>query len=421
MKEALGIKPVFSSYTKDSQLCGSCHTINLPVLDRPLPAGLTFGHDVEQNTYVEWVNSKFQTEYKPGPGAKSCQDCHMPDAGIGTRIALVQDATYPATANLAKPHDVDARYHKGGLRRHELLGLNAFLLETFKQSSDVLGVRLSDYMTGQAGDLDKAIGNVVAQAAATATVSVATRVEGNELIADVTVTNLTGHRFPSGVGFRRAFLDVEASDTSVTPARTFFASGRTDAHGVILGSDGTPLPSESFARLRDGRQAYQPHYDRNDPITSPDEAEIFEELTRDAAGNFTTSFIRRDDVVKDNRILPAGWRRGGPPGVQLPEHFLEATLPRGAAASDPAFTDGAGHAIVRYEIPLPGGVDPAHVRVDATLNYQSWAPYFIAQRTSQPDAASRRLRALVGALQLDGTPLAGWKLRIAASYASSGS
>jgi mono/diheme cytochrome c family protein len=422
MNEALGSKPRFSAYVKDARLCGSCHTINLPVLDHPLPPPADFGHDVEQNTYVEWINSRFQTEYKPLPGAKSCQDCHMPDAGIGTRIALVQDGTYPQSSNMANPGDVNARYRKTGFRRHELLGLNAFLLEVFKQNPGVMGVRLSDYMTGTSSDIEAAIANVVTQAQTTtngtATVSVAAHVESGKLIADVTVSNLTGHRFPSGVGFRRAFLDVEAADASASPARTFFASGRTNERGLILGSSGEPLPSESFARGADGREAYQPHFDRADPITSPDQAQIFEELTRDANGDFTTSFIRRDRVVKDNRLLPAGWRANGPPGVALPAHFLEATLPQGRAARDPAFVDGAGHAIVRYEIPLPPGVDPAHVRVDATLNYQSWAPYFIAQRTSQPDAASHRLRALLGSLQLDNTPLAGWKLKIAEASAT---
>jgi mono/diheme cytochrome c family protein len=429
MKEALGITPAFSRYVKSSQLCGSCHTINLPVMDHPLSGAEIYGHDVEQNTYVEWINSRFQTEYRPGPGAKSCQDCHMRGgfadgklkldvAQIATRIALVQDASYPQTSHLAKARDVDVRYRKSGFRRHELLGLNALLLELFKTNPDVLGVHLSDYMTGRTGDLDAAIGNVVKQAAdGAATVSVAARIEGGKLVADVTVANLTGHRFPSGVGFRRAFLDVEAFDSSTTPARRLFASGRTNDRGVIVGADGTPLPSETFARDAGGREQYQPHYDRSFPIVSPDQVQIFEELTRDVDGNFTTSFIRRDKVVKDNRILPAGWHANGPAGVALPKHFLEATLPQGRAATDPAFVDGAGHAVVRYEIPLPAGADPARLRVEATLYYQSWAPYFIVARTSQPDRASRRLRALVDALSLDGTALAGWKLRIASTSA----
>jgi len=420
MNQALGMKPAFASYVNNSQLCGSCHSINLPVVD-----SLPVGHDVEQNTYVEWINSRYQTDYKPLPGAKSCQDCHMSTglvdhkfginaAPIQTKIAIVQDDTYPVTTDLAPRDDVHVRLRKSGFHRHELLGLNAFLLETFRQFPDVLGVRLADYMTGRSGDIDEAIENIVRQAREnTATLKVAAVVHQGRLQADVTVTNLTGHRFPSGVGFRRAFLDVEVVDGSGAAARTIFASGRTDASGRIVGADGKPLPSESFARGADGHQSYQEHHDERLPISSPAQAQIFEELAQDANHDFTTSFIRRDHIVKDNRILPAGWRLGGVPGVPLPKYFLEATFPHGRAASDPNFTDGKGRAVVRYAVVLPAGLDAAHLRVKATLYYQSWAPYFIAERTTGSDPAAQRLRALLDRLQLSGTALAGWKLRIA--------
>jgi mono/diheme cytochrome c family protein len=433
MDMSLGAKPVFSQYVKSSQLCGSCHTIDLPVVDR-LPAGhdvnrLAAAHDIEQNTYVEWINSRFQTDYHPQAGAKSCQDCHMSAgltdsargfalATIPAKIALVQDDTYPRSEGLAPAADVHVRLRKEGFRRHTLLGLNAFLLETVKQFPSVMGLRLADYMTGSSGDLDFAIDNIVSQARhATATVTVAAKSAPGRIIADVTVTNLTGHRFPSGVGFRRAFLDLEAVDERTNPPRLLFASGRTDASGRIVGADGRPLPSESFARGPGGRESYQEHHDTRSPIASAGEAQIFEELTQDAGGDFTTSFIRRDRVVKDNRLLPQGWRATGQPGVPLPPEFLAATQPRGRAASDPNFTDGKGHAVVRYVIALPPGVSPASVRVTATLYYQSWAPYFIAERTAGHDPASLRLRALLARLQLDGTPLAGWKLRIASASA----
>lgn len=426
MKEALDAKPLFEKYTTDSRMCGSCHTINLPVVDVPPIRIAPREHNVEQATYVEWINSRFQTEFAPGAGAKSCQDCHMPAgvtdpargvdlAHIASKIALVEDTTYPQTTDTASQADLDVRLRTSGYRRHELLGLNAFLLTTFSQFPDVMGVRKDDYMSGSSTDLQDAIANVVRQAhRATATVAVRTHTEGSTLVADVEVTNLTGHRFPSGVAFRRAFLDVEARDASSLEAAPFFASGRTDAQGRIVGANGKPLPSESFARDANGRQQYQEHYDQAHPVTSPDQAEIFEELTRDHDENFTTSFLRRDHEVKDNRLLPAGWTPTGPRHV-LPPYFLEATFPKGRAAADPVYRDGKGRAIVRYRIPIPAGVDPAHVRVAATLYYQSWAPYFLAERNAGTGKASVRLRALTGALDLAGTDLAGWKLRIASN------
>jgi mono/diheme cytochrome c family protein len=420
MNEALGAKPRYSPYVTSSRLCGSCHTINLPVVDAPPVAAVPKEHNVEQATYIEWLNSRFQNEYGALPGAKSCQDCHMPagirdDASgvalthIATKIALVEDTSYPATTGAAPHADLNVRFRKTGFRRHELLGLNAFLLSLFKQYPDVLGVRLSDYMSGSSSDLDDAIAHVVQQArTATAKIYVRTRVVGRKLITNVEVVNLTGHRFPSGVGFRRAFLDFEVRDG----ATAFFVSGRPDDKGRILGPGGRVLPSEFFSAGPDGHQQYQEHFDEAHPIMRPDQVEIFEELVRDHSGHFTTSFIRRDEEVKDNRLLPQGWTRAGPTPT-MPAYFLRATYPHGRAASDPRYQDGKGHAIVRYVVMLPPSVDPRRVRVDAVLYYQSWEPFFIAQRASGTGTAAQRFAALVNGLDLAKTALAGWKIKIA--------
>jgi mono/diheme cytochrome c family protein len=427
MNEALGVKPRYSAYTTSSRLCASCHTINLPIVDAVPVAAVPKEHSVEQATYLEWLNSRYQNEYGALPGAKSCQDCHMP-AGIrddaqglalthiATKIALIQDNSYPKTTNAASKTDLNVRVRQSGFRRHELLGLNAFLLTLFKQYPDVLGVRLNDYMTGFSGDLDRAIAHVVQQArTATATVKIRTHLSGRKLIADVEVINLTGHRFPSGVGFRRAFLDFEVRDASNSRAAPIFVSGRADARGRILGPNGV-LPSEFFAAGPDGRQQFQDHFDEAHPITRPDQVQIFEELTRDHSGRFTTSFIRRDEEVKDNRLLPQGWTRNGPT-PDLPAYFLHATYPVGRAATDPRYLDGRGHAIVRYVVALPASVDPKHVRVDATLYYQSWEPAFIAERASGSGPAATRFAVLTDRLSLQNTPLAGWKIRIASRSA----
>jgi len=436
MKEALGIKPVFSHYITSSQMCASCHTINLPVIDNP---GLKIGsaaalpidrigpeHNVEQATYLEWLNSRYQTERAPGGEARSCQDCHMPEgisdpdrgialAHIASRIATIEDDTYPQTTDAASHADLHVRVRQTGYHRHTLLGLNAFLLETFKQFPDVLGVRTVDYMSNSKTSLDQAIENVVSQArASTARVKIRTQVLANELQADVEVQNLTGHRFPSGVAFRRAFIDFEVEETSASgAARHVFASGRTDERGRLIGVDGRPLPSESFARDALGRQQYQEHFDVAHPITREDQVEIFEELTTDHSGSITTSFLRRHHEIKDNRILPIGWRRAG--AVPMPRYFLAATYPKGRATTDPAYLDGKGHALVRYLVPLPAGIDRDHLQVTATLYYQSWAPYYLAQRTAESGPASQRLRELVDHLDLSGSELAGWHLPIASA------
>jgi len=386
MKEALGITPRFSSYIESSRMCGSCHTIDLPPIDaKPRLAAV---HNIEQATYLEWLNSKYQTEYRPLKGARSCQDCHMPAGGVA-KIALIEDQSYPATTYLAARDGVTVRSRTVGFRRHELLGLNALLLSMFREFPGVTGVRTSDYMSGATGDLERAIGNIVRLARhATATVAVRAHVEGGRLIADVEVVNLTGHRFPTGVAFRRAFLNVEVRDSSKPPdAAPIFASGRSDSRGRIFGTNGLPLRSESFTEDERHRQTYQEHFDEAHPITSGDQVQIFEDLTQDAGGRFTTSFVRRDREPKDNRILPIGWKRTAPE-ADIPAYLLEATFPKGRAAADPRYLDGEGHAIVRYVVALPPGVDGSHLKVTARLYYQSFAR--TTSRTSREEAVRQR-------------------------------
>ena len=59
-------------------------------------------------------------------------------------------------------------------------------------------------------------------------------------------------------------------------------------------------------------------------ITSQDQVQIYEELVKNANGEFTTSFIRRDETIKDNRLLPIGWTEHGP-DPSLNGRFLEST------------------------------------------------------------------------------------------------
>ncbi len=51
-------------------------------------------------------------------------------------------------------------------------------------------------------------------------------------MAEVKVENLAGHKFPSGVGFRRAFLTFEVLDAN---GDDLWVSGRTDPTGVLVG------------------------------------------------------------------------------------------------------------------------------------------------------------------------------------------
>ena len=198
METATSIKPVEKPYIQSSRMCGSCHTIVLPVLDSP-EKGKT---SIEQATYLEWLNSQYQTEFKPGPNAKSCGDCHMPTEYHGKsidvpqiqeRMAIVEDETYPDAEHRAPIDKITVRVREEGFRRHEFLGLNVFLLQMFDQFWDVLGVRKPDYMSGSTTDLQDTVDHFVQQAqSTTAAVKTSAKVTGaHQIQADVAVTNLT--------------------------------------------------------------------------------------------------------------------------------------------------------------------------------------------------------------------------------------
>ena len=442
MNNVFGIKPKHDPFIKTSRMCGSCHTINLPVVDKK-----PMGHNLEQLTYLEWLNSSYQNEFGKGSKAQTCQECHMRtsyrnSAGtlevplIQQPIAAVQDDTYPAAEHRAPADKIRVRFRKEGFTRHQLQGLNVPLLEMFSQFmkdsitpqgknfpyNEVLGVRQNDFMSGLNKNLPNAIDAFVEQAEnTTASVTVTpVSTDNDKLVANVTVTNKTGHRFPSGVGFRRAFLEFQVIDNRTQ--QTLWASGRTNELGIIVDETGKALPSEFFDTYQDEtdktQQAYQPHYyDKpGHTITRQDQVQIFEELIKDGDGNFTTSFIRRNQPVKDNRLLPHGWTEKGPDPSLFGE-FLHATHPL-ATGDDVHYKDGSGTSTVTYEAPL-NGIDPGSVSLMATVYYQSIPPYYLKMRFDEaPDyPATKRLYYLTSNLRTAGTRMENWKLKIVSASA----
>lgn len=142
-----GMRPSYSPLHRTSLLCASCHQYNNPTTGAP-----------GQNTYGEWQTSPFAV---PGPGFRTCQDCHMPPAeGFG------QNCLFGAPDRPG----VDRRVHT-------FLGSNAQTL------ADNLALT-----------------------------TVAEEVEGGRLRVTASVDNFgAGHSFPTGVSVRNALLVIEAT------------------------------------------------------------------------------------------------------------------------------------------------------------------------------------------------------------------
>ncbi len=401
MKESLGMQPKQSDYIKSARLCGTCHAVRLPVYNA---SGDSVGAFFEQATYLEWLNSSYRDEPAPrGRTPRTCQSCHMTTHYQGKpleyRIANVQDQSYPEADYLAKPADIAVNPRKD-FARHTLAGANPFVLEMFNQFDSILGVRKKNFMTYSSNGLPTAIANAVHLARdSTARVSiVSAKSIAGSLDLHVRVENLTGHRFPTGVGFRRAFLAVSVTDAR---GKVLWASGRSNEQGVIVDSAGRELTTEFFTPDGTGKQRYEHHHQC---IDGQSQVQIYQELVTNPQGQLTTSFVAIADVVKENRLLPHGWTRSGPPGFE----YAAETMPHGEAANDPDF--GAGGDVVQYRIPMSAS---GTLKVRAAMYYQTIPPSYLRDRFATARGKNGdRLAYMTAKLNVDRTAIDGWKLLV---------
>jgi hypothetical protein len=457
MEHALANTPKHNSTLAMSETCGTCHTVHLPVYLN----GTRVKHNgknasiYEQLTYPEWAFSAYRTGTSPdgdlpggeGDHPKSCQYCHMPNLDpdgkkTKSRIASIQEySNFPQAEFTLEPAELDLPVREG-FARHTLVGLNLFLTKMGQQFPDVLGIRTTDPMLGKKG-VDQLIftEQQMLNQAAQATVKLEvheTDLKDDTLTADIWVTNLVGHKFPSGVGFRRAFLTFEVMNAM---GQVIWASGRTDGAGRIIDAKGMPLDGELWwepsckKRIEPEKRLHQPHYQT---ITSQSQAQIYQELVstptsvteqcgHDATptGHLTTSFLSICAEVKDNRLLPLGF-------LPLKERIkISAALGADAAmAEDSGATavDGdsdygkhadKGRDTLKYVVKLSdmkgGGKHldkPASVRV--RMSYQATPPFYLQDRfCTAKGADTSRLYFLAGNLNLNNTAAEDWKFAIA--------
>ncbi len=400
MENAIGVTPRFSAHFKSrdaasSDLCGTCHNILLPVISNE---GEVLGASYEQSTHLEWINSDFA----PGrENFKSCADCHMQTSYKGHELAfdianIESDQFAPTTFRL--PDEDITLTKRFNYARHSLHGLNIFLNEMFQQFPVILGYRQIDYMTGTLTVPSLVTGsNSMIDMAANETAEVNVQSFGaapdGKLRAVIEISNLTGHYLPSGVGFRRMFIEVLVRDAA---GDILWASGRTNEIGALLvGRTNEILPSEDPAE-NPGAPQYQPHYQI---ITAEDEVQIYQEVFEDSDGVVTTSFLRRVDEVKDNRIRPLGYDPAFFLAPSFSPYVQELAELHGEVKFDPHYFDPAltGSDVIEYLISLDDETLARVHDVSVTLYYQSIPPPYLAERfrdASAGPAASDEIRRL---------------------------
>lgn len=181
-----------SAWVSDPQLCGTCHDLLNPLVQRRDLAGVPMGGALfpEQTTYTEWRTSAFADP--ADPGAQDCLGCHLPED--------------PTPAQVAE---------NGPLRpdrsSHAIAGANVWLLEAIEFLFPDLG--LGERLAIGRG----AIRDMLRRAATVELIDPpATVRRGEPFTLRVRVTNLTGHKLPTGYPEgRKAYLTVRSATLGI--------------------------------------------------------------------------------------------------------------------------------------------------------------------------------------------------------------
>ena len=320
-----GFSPIYSEHINDAGICAPCHSLVVETANIDgTPTGSTF---VEQATYHEWLNSKYNED------SISCQACHLPQ---------IQDSVVISDNYLF----LQGRSPFG---KHEMVGANTFMLKLMKENKEELGIDATDE------NYDETIAKTF-QMLQQRSIDLDLQMLNADLDSAyfrVEVINKAGHKFPSGYPSRRAFIQftVTTEDSSY-----LFSSGLMDDDYEVIGQD----------------EFYEPHYQ---VINQTEQVQIYEVINTDVNGDFSTILERAFVSVKDNRLPPLGFT--------TTHEVYDTTLIAGNALTDADFNrdasgeEGTGGDVVYYHVPLQGynGLIDVTVRV----YYQSLPPKWMEE------------------------------------------
>ena len=350
----VGYEPLYGPHINDAGTCAGCHTLITETAD--LDGNLTGDEFVEQATYHEWLNSSFNTDADPENGV-SCQGCHMPRIDDAIVISALYDFLTPRTP----------------FGKHHLVGANVFMLNLLKHNNTALE------LTANQVHFDSTIARterMLQQQSILLETTVMDRTTETATI-DVKLTNLAGHKFPSGYPARRAFIELHVQDEN---GGTLFRSGNWDGTYEVVGHDAI----------------YEPHHD---VITQEDQAQIYEMVMADVNGDKTTVLERAKEPLKDNRLAPLGFTS---------THIsYDTAIVVGVPGSDTDFnrfgngTEGSGTDITHYQVPMGGYLGP--VTITARVWYQSAPPRWMQEMFEYNTLAIDTFRTMYEAE--DGSPV----------------
>lgn len=335
-----------SAYLGSSAMCGSCHDVTTPDTSAgPLrtlrtAAGVDSGLPFPvERTYSEWSQSLFaDLIFRDSFGdpisdvpalvrGESCQQCHMPISDDpGARAC-----SFCTSGSRA-----------GELPIHELAGGNAWMPQVLKgEYGAALNREVAFDQTTAAAR--RMLSESAALALTKQTYTAPTPMLAGQLILQAKVTNLSGHKLPTGYAEgRQMWLEVVVRDGADT---LLFQSGSYDDATATLNAD----PQLRTYEVRHGI------WDSGSLTCK----------TTDGLGREMFHFVLADCIASDTRIPPLRLRPvrpGDPGGLEL--NAVGRNYPP-IAPGVLSNVDVAG-----YTVPLPAG-SVAPFQVTARLRYQT--------------------------------------------------
>jgi glucose/arabinose dehydrogenase len=308
---------VLDPFTESSALCGQCHQVANPVINvagtsRPFPL---------DTTYLEWEQSAYAT----GSTAQSCQQCHM-EVFTGNHVV-----------------------GQGGMPRpdppqHTFVGGNVWGLDAVLAAAP----ELQPYADAFAATQAAARRNLAAAAELSIFLPTGPLLSGTTVPVTVRVTNLTGHKLPTGYADgRRVFIELSINGHVVS--------------GAYDGDAGT--------------------------LVQDAQLQVYEARHGQADGG-SDHLALHDTVFKDTRVPPQGFR----PTLD--------TAPVGTTYLTD--TDGGvlGTAEAIYQVAIPADVGPdAGVTITARLFHQATTRRYVEalEAANGTDATGTTLLAIYAA------------------------
>ncbi|GEM_PF-884960 len=244
---------MYDPFIESSEFCAVCHDVSNVFYAQDRINQAPHEYAPLERTYSEWLMSWYATQGDSG----TCQSCHMPDSAGYVCIYV----SAPLRQNVAK---------------HDLTGGNTFVPDI-----------LPDFYMGL-DPLFLAAGKQ--RAAATLQRAADLRVDayhsGDSVVATVRVTNLTGHKLPTGYpDGRRMWINIIARNAA---GDTVFQSGAYDPDSAVLIHDAQIKVYEAVQGLTETRAT-----------------------TYGLSAGPSLNFSLNDTIFSDNRIPPRGFTRFG--------------------------------------------------------------------------------------------------------------